>query len=507
VGRRRRNAVRSAHKAPGSRTQHSTEEAGEQRGNIDLSGVRGGKDVTERNTTGDAAVRTQGRSAALYALNGVRQRAHKDKEVRFTALLHHMTVDLLEQSFRQLERDAAAGIDEMTWQEYEEDLVWRLPELHEKVHSGKYRALPVRRTYIDKEDGRKRALGILAIEDKIVQQAVCTILNQIYETDFAKFSYGFRKGRNQHKALDALYVGITRRKINWILDADIQGFFDNINHEWLMKFLEKRIGDKRILRLISKWLKTGYIEYDERVRQEIGTPQGAVISPLLANIFLHYVFDLWVNLWRKKKARGDVIVVRFADDFVVGFQYRHEAQRFLLELKERLGIFGLKLHPEKTRLIEFGRFALDNRRKHNKGKPETFDFLGFTHICSKNRKGYFVLKRKTIRKRFKRKLRAVKEELRKRMHDKFMETASWVRSVIVGHQNYYAVPGNMKSEKEFYTQVVRMWLNILRKRSQKGKNLTWKKYKKKIERVIPRARLKHPYPNVRFDARLKVGAV
>lgn len=463
--------------------------------------------MTKRNITEGAAARTQGRSAVLYGLNGVRQRAQKDKEERFTALLHHLTVDLLELSFRQLDRDAAAGIDETTWQEYEEDLVWRLPELHEKVHSGKYRALPVRRTYIDKEDGRKRALGILAIEDKIVQQAVCTILNQIYETDFVKFSYGFRKRRNQHKALDALYVGITRRKINWILDADIQGFFDNINHEWLMKFLEKRIGDKRILRLISKWLKTGYIEYDERVRQEIGTPQGAVISPLLANIFLHYVFDRWVNLWRKKKARGDVIVVRFADDFVVGFQYRHEAQRFLLELKERLGIFGLELHPEKTRLIEFGRFALDNRRKHNKGKPETFDFLGFTHICSKNRKGYFVIKRKTIRKRFKRKLRVVKEELRKRMHDKFMETASWVRSVIVGHQNYYAVPGNMKSEKEFYTQVVRMWLKILRKRSQKGKNLTWEKYKKKIERVIPRARLKHPHPNVRFDAQLKVGAV
>jgi group II intron reverse transcriptase/maturase len=462
--------------------------------------------VTERNITEGAAVRTQGRGAALFGLYGVRKRARKEKEECFTALLHHLTVDLLEQSFRQLKRDVAAGIDGTTWKEYEENLLKLLPELLEKVHSGKYKALPVRRTYIDKEDGRKRVLGILAIEDKIVQQAVCTILSQIYETDFVKFSYGFRKGRNQHKALDALYVGITRRKIGWILDADIQGFFDNINHELLMKFLEKRIGDKRILRLISKWIKTGHIEYDKRVKQERGTPQGAVISPLLANVFLHYVLDVWVAQWRRSEARGDMIIVRYADDFVVGFQYRKEAQHFLKELRKRLGIFGLKLHPEKTRLIEFGRFAQDNRRKHNEGKPETFDFLGFTHICSKNSKGYFVIKRITIRKRFKRKLRAVKAELRKRMHGKFMVTASWIRSVIVGHQNYYAVPGNMKSAKEFYTQVVRMWLKILRRRSQKGKSLTWKRYKKKIERVIPRVRLKHPYPNVRFDAQLKVGA-
>ncbi len=299
----------------------------------------------------------------------------------------------------------------MTWSEYEDNLLKLLPELLEKVHNGKYRALPARRVYIMKEDGRKRALGILAIEDKIAQQAVRTIMNQIYETDFVNFSYGFREGRSQKDALDALHVGITRRKINWVMDADIQGFFDNINHEWLMKFIRKRIGDKRIQRMISKWLKTGYIEEGKRVKQEVGTPQGSVISPLLSNIFLHYAFDLWVNQWRKTVAKGDVIVVRFADDFVVGFQHLTEARRFVKELEERLKKFRLNLHPEKTRLIEFGRYAEERRRENNEGKPETFTFLGLTHSCSKNSRGYFVIRRKTSGKKFKKKLQEVKVEL------------------------------------------------------------------------------------------------
>jgi RNA-directed DNA polymerase len=462
--------------------------------------------VTERNTLENTAGRTQCRGTALIGLHGVRRRARKDKKECFTALLHHITIDLLEQSFRQLERNAASGIDKMTWSEYEENLVKLLPELLEKVHSGKYRALPARRVYIMKEDGRKRALGILAIEDKIVQQAVRTIMNQIYETDFVNFSYGFREGRSQKDALDALHVGITRRKINWVLDADIQGFFDNINHEWLMKFIQKRIGDKRIQRMISKWLKTGHIEDGKRVKQEVGTPQGSVISPLLSNIFLHYVFDLWINQWRKTVAKGDVIVVRFADDFVVGFQHLSEAQRFVKDLEERLKKFGLNLHPEKTRLIEFGRYAEERRREHKEGKPETFTFLGLTHSCSKNSKGYFVIRRKTSRKKFKKKLREVKMELKRRMHEKISETALWVRSVIVGHCNYYAIPGNMKAVREFYTQLIRAWLRIIRKRSQKGRNFTWERFRRKIDGVIPRPRLKQTYPNVRFDARLKVRA-
>ncbi len=457
--------------------------------------------MTKRNTIQGAAARTQGRSTALFGLYGVRQRVRNHKEECFTALLHHMTIDLLEQSFRQLKRDAATGIDELTWKVYNRELRKRLPELHERVHSGKYRAQPTRRTYISKEDGSQRALGILSLEDKIVQQAVVIILNQIYETDFMGFSYGFREGRNPHNALDALYVGITRRRIKWILDADIQGFFDNINHDLLMEAVKKRVGDKRILRLINKWLKTGYIEEGRRIKPEKGTPQGAVISPLLANIFLHYVFDLWVNQWRRHKAKGDVIVVRYADDFVVGFQYAEEAEQFVQELKERLEEYALNLHPKKTRLIEFGRYAQENRRERNEGKPETFDFLGFTHACSKNSRGHFMVKRTTAKKKFKNKLKEVKEELRKRMHAEMKRTGQWISSVITGHQNYYAVPGNMKAVKEFYTQVIRAWLKTLRRRSQKGRRYTWERYRRKIEWLIPRPRLKHPFPTARFDAR------
>ncbi len=331
--------------------------------------------MTKRNTVEAAANRTQGRLFASFGLYGIRQRAEQYKDEKFTALLHHITPKLLRESYYMLKRKAAYGIDEQTWDDYYENHYNQIDDLHERVHKGSYRAQPVRRTYILKEDGRQRPLGIAALEDKIVQQAVRIVLNQIYEADFMNFSYGFREGRSQHNALDALYVGITQRKINWILDADIQGCFDNINHEWMLKMLERRIGDKRILRLIRKWLKTGYIEDGRRTRQETGTPQGAVISPLLANIFLHYVVDLWVAQWRKNKARGDMIIVRYADDFVIGFQDYTEALEFLTEMKVRVEKFGLKLHPEKTRLIEFGKYASSNRKKSGKGKPETFDFL------------------------------------------------------------------------------------------------------------------------------------
>ena len=456
--------------------------------------------LTKRNTVEAAANRTQGRLFASFGLYGVRQRAEQYKDEKFTALLHHITPKLLRESYYMLKHKAAYGIDEQTWDDYYEDHYNRIDDLHERVHKGSYRAQPVRRTYILKEDGRQRPLGIAALEDKIVQQAVRIVLNQIYEADFMNFSYGFREGRSQHNALDALYVGITQRKINWILDADIQGCFDNINHEWMLKMLERRIGDKRILRLIRKWLKTGYIENGKRIRQETGTPQGAVISPLLANIFLHYVVDLWVAQWRKNKARGDMIIVRYADDFVIGFQNYTEALEFLTEMKARIEKFGLKLHPEKTRLIEFGKYAGSNRKKSGKSKPETFDFLGFTHMCSKNKKGDFFLRRKTIKKRFKKKCKEVKQELWKRMHDNIKLTGKWLASVITGYANYYAVPGNMKRVKAFYDRSVREWLRVLRRRSHKARNLKWKEYRKYVEMWITRPRLVHPFPDQRFRA-------
>ncbi len=456
-----------------------------------------------KNTT----VRTQDRVAVSFGLDGVRQKAESDNNVKFTSLLHHVTATLLRESYYQLKKDAAAGVDEETWIEYYEGHWDRIENLRERIHNGSYRAQPSRRAYISKEDGSQRPLGIAALEDKIVQQAIRTILNQIYESDFVDFSYGFREYRSQHDALDALHVGITSRKINWILDADIKGFFDNLNHEMLLKFLEIRIGDKRVLRLISKWLKTGYVEDGKRVRQETGTPQGAVISPLLANVYLHYVLDIWASWWRKTKVKGDMIIVRYADDFVIGFQYHEEAETFLAALHRRLTEYELTLHPKKTRLIEFGRYATDNRKRKGKGKPETFDFLGFTHICSKNRKGYFFLRRKTKRKRLKRKLDEVKVELKKRMHEKVDETGEWLAKVISGHTNYYGVPGNMNIVKEFYKQCVWMWLRTLRRRSHKARKLKWKSFLKKAERLISRPRLVHPFPEQRFwRQRLEVGA-
>ena len=463
--------------------------------------------LTKRNTVEAAANRTQRRLFASYGLYGVRRRAEQYKDEKFTALLHHVTPTLLRESYYRLKHDAASGVDEQTWDEYYLGHYERIEDLHERVHRGSYRAQPVRRTYISKEDGRQRPLGIAALEDKIVQQAIHIVLSQIYEADFMNFSYGFREGRSQHDALDALYVGITQRKINWILDADIQGYFDNIDHEWLMKMLEQRIGDIRILRLMQKWLKTGYIENGKRIRQEVGTPQGAVISPLIANVFLHYVLDTWAAQWRKNIARGDMIIVRYADDFVIGFQHHTEAIRFLNELKGRVESYGLKLHPEKTRLIEFGRFASSSRKKSGKGKPETFDFLGFTHICSKNKKGGFFLRRRTIKKRFTRKCKEVKQELWRRMHDNIKTTGEWLGTVITGYTNYYSVPGNVRTVKAFYTRCVREWLRVLRRRSHKARNFKWKEHRKYVEWLIPRPRLVHPFPDLRFKAlKLKVGA-
>jgi len=371
------------------------------------------------------AVRTPSRGIASSRLEAVRQAARQSRDVRFTALLHHITIDLLKQSYAALQRDAAPGIDGVTWRAYGENLEAKLTVLHERIHKGSYRARPAKRSYIPKADGSKRPLSIWCLEDKIVQQAVVSVLEAIYEQDFVGFSYGFRPGRGQHDALDALQAGIYRRRVSWVLDADIRGFFDAMAHSWIIRFLEHRIADKRILRLIAKWLKVGIVEDGRRTRGTCGAPQGAVISPILANVYLHYVFDLWVHRWRRTKASGDVIVIRYADDTIVGFQHEHEARVFLDDLKERMRAFELALHPDKTRLICFGRYAAKQRMERGEGKPETFDFLGFTHFCTRSRKwGSFVIGRKTIKKRMVRKLQAIKMELRRRMHDPIAKTGA-----------------------------------------------------------------------------------
>ena len=460
-----------------------------------------GRRSTKENIGQATPPRTQSRISELSDLRGVREVAGRDKRTRFTALLHHVTTKRLRDSYSALKRDAAPGVDGVTWYEYETDLDEKLAALHRRIHRGTYRAQPSKRAYIAKADGRPRPLGIAALEDKIVQHAVVTVLNQIYEEDFLGFSYGFRPGRSQHQALDALWVGIMRKKVNWILDADVQGFFDNLSHEWLIKFVEHRVADRRILRLIRKWLRAGVSEEGEWSKTEVGTPQGSVASPLLANIYLHYVFDLWIEHWRKHRASGDVIVVRYADDIVTGFEHRADAERFLQDWKDRLQKFGLELHPDKTRLIEFGRQAAEHRKQRGEGKPEVFNFLGFTHVCGKTRKtNRFIVKRKTIPKRLAAKLRELKGELRRRWHQPVVEVAAWLRSVVQGYFNYHAVPGNMDSLNSFRAQVIWRWYRALRRRSQRDR-MTWERFWPLVDRWIPSAKILHPHPNLRFDAR------
>jgi group II intron reverse transcriptase/maturase len=413
--------------------------------------------------------------------------------------MHHITEEMLRDAYNALKRDAASGVDDVTWHEYGEGLENRITDLHGRVQSGRFRAKPSKRVWIPKPDGRQRPIGIAALEDKIVQQAAVWVLNHIYEEDFLGFSYGFRPERSQHTALDAIWVGITQRKVSWVLDADIKSFFDTINHAWLMKFLERRIGDPRMLRLIRKWLRAGVSEDGEWSKTEVGTPQGSVISPLLSNIYLHYVLDEWVQAWRKSKASGEVIIVRYADDFVMGFQYQREAERFLNEMKERFADHGLEIHSEKTRLIEFGRFAEANRAERKEGKPETFDFLGFTHICSRTLKGNrFTIRRKTIAKRLRAKLKAVRIEIIRRRHEPVPVLGKWLRSVVQGHLNYFAVPGNKKALDAFRTEINKAWLYALRRRSHKARNLTWDRMKRLVKTWIPATNVKHPYPNQRL---------
>jgi RNA-directed DNA polymerase len=460
-----------------------------------------GRAQTKENIGQNHTHPTQGGAKGVsQGLAGVRQAARERKGERFTALLHHLTPELLRSSFYALKREAAAGVDGVRWKEYETGLEDRLADLHSRVHRGAYRAQPSRRVYIPKADGRQRPLGIAALEDKIVQQAAVTILNEIYENDFLGFSYGFRPKRNQHQALDALTVGITRKQVNWVLDMDIRGFFDNMSHEWTIKFVEHRVGDPRMLRLMKKWLKAGVSEEGKWQESRIGTPQGAVVSPLLANIYLHYVLDLWVEAWRRKAARGDVIIVRYADDVVMGFELKEDAERFLREVRERLAQFGLELHPEKTRLIEFGRNAVRNRESRGEGKPGTFDFLGFTHMCGKNRKtGYYEVKRKTVKKRMRAKLRALKEELRKRMHQPVAATGKWLQTVVRGYFQYYAVPGNTGSLGVFRDRLLVQWWQVLSRRSQK-RLPSWNRVGRIFKRWLPHPHILHPFPHARFDA-------
>ena len=462
-----------------------------------------GRTSPKGNGSETAAVRTQRRDVASNGLVAVRQAARQSKSVRFTALLHHITVDLLRQSYLSLERDSAPGTDGVTWQAYGEGLEAKLTDLHDRIHKGSYRARPARRTYIPKADGSQRPLSIWCLEDKIVQQAIVMVLEAIYEEDFVGFSYGFRPRRGQHDALDALHVGILRRQVNWVLDADIQGFFDAMSHSWIIRFLEHRIADKRILRLVAKWLKVGIVEDGRVTRTSRGAPQGAVISPILANVYLHYVYDLWAHRWRQMTASGDMIVVRYADDTIVGFQHEHEAKAFLHDLQERMRAFELALHPDKTRLIRFGRYAAKQREKLGEGKPETFDFLGFTHFCTRSRKGNaFVIGRKTIKKRLQDKLKAIKVELRRSMHNPIAKTGAWVKQMLQGHLNYFAVSGNDKSLWWLFNEVRWLWLKSLRRRSQNAR-LSWEKFTRLVDRFFPPIKVQHPLPCHRFDAKTR----
>jgi len=456
-----------------------------------------GRGLTKGNSGQQTKRRTQSRVSLQQALDRIRQAARRDKQQQFTALWHHVyNVGRLAKAYEGLNRKAAAGVDKVTWQEYGEELEGKLEELSGRLKRGAYQARPVRRTYISKSDGRQRPLGVTALEDKIVQSATAEVMSAVYEQDFLGFSYGFRPGRSQHNALDAITVGIKKRKVNWVLDADIRGYFDAINHEWLIRFLEHRIGDQRIIRHVKKWLKAGVLEDGKVTWEEEGTPQGGVISPLLANIYLHYVFDLWIQAWRER-ADGDVMVVRYADDFVVGFQYREEAEQFMVELRERLAKFGLELHPGKTRLIEFGRYAASNRQQRGEGKPDTFDFLGFTHACGRTRKGYFQVVRLTIKKRFRAKLKALKAELRYRLHLSIPEVGKWLKKVMNGYYQYHAVPGNSRILCAFRYHVGRLWFRALKRRSQRSK-LTWERMERIIDRWLPRPRILHLYPEQRL---------
>lgn len=465
-------------------------------------GVEGRRPAKENPSTADQA-RTQRRGNLEQALTRVREVAKTRPDEKFTALWHHVyNPQRLHEAYLQLGRDAAAGVDGVTWGQFGEDLGANLQALSDRLRRGAYRPAPVRRVYIPKSDGRQRPIGVPTLEDKIVQRATVQVLEAVYETDFLPFSYGFRPGRNQHHALDELAVGISRKKVNYVLDADIRGFFDTIDHDWMIRFVEHRIADRRVTAHILKWMRAGALEGGLIVDVERGTPQGGSISPLLANIFLHYVLDLWVRQWEGRYSHGDMLVVRFADDFIVGFQHESDARKFLEDLRRRFHDFGLELHPDKTRLIEFGRYAAERRERRGEGKPETFDFLGFTHICGTDRKGRFSLRRTTSRKKFRAKLADLKQEIRRRAFRARRTMGPWLRSVVRGHFNYYGVPLNFEALARFRDEVVKLWLRALRRLSQRHRT-TWPRMKQLATRWIPRPRVVHPYPDKRLAVTIR----
>jgi len=461
-----------------------------------------GRDLAKGKAIKQSNPRTQSRKELSQALDRLRKVAKEDKEERFTAVWHHVyDRGRLREAFYGLKRKASPGVDGQSWKSYAENLEENLKALSERLKRGSYRAQPVKRIHIPKGEGRTRPIGITATEDKIVQRATVEVLQAIYEEDFLGFSYGFRPGRSQHNALDAVTVAITRRKIRWIFDADIRGFFDSMDHEWIERFVRHRIADRRVHRHIRKWLKAGVLEEEKWYQAKQGVAQGGSISPLLANLYLHYVLDQWAQWWRRTHACGEVILVRYADDFVVGFQHREDAQQFVKDLRERLEKFNLELNEEKSRLIEFGRFAQSNRSQRGEGKPETFNFLGFTHVCATTRKGKFCVKRRTMAKRMRAKLVSLSQTLRKRMHQSTAQVGAWLRLVLIGHYRYYGVPFNYRSLSAFRHQVLKRWRRVLRRRSQRRNRITWKRMAQLAERWLPRPGIVHPYPTERLAVR------
>jgi RNA-directed DNA polymerase len=459
----------------------------------------------EGNAGQQSTGRIQSRVAVTQALERIRQAARQRRKEKLTALLHHISVEHLAEAFSELKENAAAGVDGLTWHTYEAELERNLEDLHGRVHRGAYRPLPSRRVFIPKPDGRQRPLAVAALEDKIVQRATAAVLNAIYEEDFLGFSYGFRPGRSAHDAMDALVVGITSKKVNFILDADIRSFFDTVDHAWLIRFVEHRIGDRRVIRLIHKWLRAGILEDGVVRTSDRGTGQGAVISPLLANIYLHYVLDLYAERWRRREATGDMIIVRYADDFIVGFEREIDARRFLEQMRVRLAEFALSLHPEKTRLIEFGRMAAESRKRRGLGKPETFNFLGFTFICGKSRRGKFLVERKSRRDRRRAKLRQIKQELRRRMHQPISQQGKWLAQVVDGYFNYHAVPTNSRALAAFRHHVVELWRRSLQRRSQKDRTV-WDRITTLANDWLPKPHIRHPWPSIRFAVRTQGGS-
>jgi group II intron reverse transcriptase/maturase len=459
------------------------------------------RDSAKGNPDPDNTSRTLRRKHGVSpVLAWVREKARKDKKAKFTALFHHLDPNRLRNAFERLNRRAAPGVDGEVWEEFGKHKEARIKSLFERLQAGTYRAQPARRVYIPKPDGRQRPLGIAALEDKIVQGAVVEVLNAVYEEDFRGFSYGFRPGRSPHQALDAWAVAVTQKKVNWVIDLDIRSFFDRLDRDWLIKLLRHRVADPRMLRLIQKWLRAGILEHGQWKPTETGSPQGATVSPLLANVYLHYVLDLWADHWRRHHATGEVVIVRFADDAVLGFKKEKDARCFLEQLRERMAKFQLELHPEKTRLVRFGRFAAGNGQRDGRRKPGTIDFLGFTHICGRTRSGKFLLKRQTITKRMRAKLREIKDELKRRRHDPIPEQGRWLRQVVVGHFNYYGVPTNSRSLRTFRFAVERHWLRSLWRRSQR-RRLTWKRMCRFSNRWLPPVRVCHPWPEARFAAK------